>query len=355
MWIGPALLALLGVVMGIAPGGVERTVVAGAAQAVLGEPAGVHLALWHGFNPALMLSIVSVTAGVGLVFIWAALRRATPWMGGVLSWGPERGYGLILAGVNALSRAQTLVLQNGYLRVYLMVTIGTAIGLGGYTLIYTGSLEQPGSWSGVRFYQAGLAVVMLMAALYATAATSRLAAVASLSVVGYGVALIYIMFGAPDLAMTQFMVETLTVILFVLVFYHLPSLRGLSDRLTRARDAAIALVAGGFMTALVLAATADRGESELAPYYADESVPLGHGRNIVNVILVDFRALDTLGEITVLSIAAFGVFALLKLRPQSKRSGRTPRTVGRTTRGGSDAATIGDERQGSQDVRGDEA
>jgi hypothetical protein len=91
----------------------------------------------------------------------------------------------------------------------------------------------------------------------------------------------------------------------------------------------IALAAGGFMTALVLAASAGRGESRLASYYAEESVPGGHGQNVVNVILVDFRALDTLGEITVLSVAAFGVFAVIRLRPQGKDR-RSPRVVGST-------------------------
>lgn len=327
MWLGPALLATLSVILGVAPGAVERVIVIPAAGAVLGTPPDLHLALWHGFNPALTMSVVSVTAGIGLYFGWTALRRATPWMNVALTWGPARIYGWSLRAIGVVARTQTLLLQNGRLRVYLMVTIVAAIGLSAFTLVSKDSLHGIGSWSNLRFYQVGLAVVMLLAALYATVTTSRLAAVAALSVVGYGVALIYVWFGAPDLAMTQFMVETLTVILFVLVFYHLPRLRSLSGSLSRARDIAIALAAGGFMTALVLAASAGRGQSRLASYYAEESVPGGHGQNVVNVILVDFRALDTLGEITVLSVAAFGVFALLRLRPTGKER-RTARIVG---------------------------
>ena len=139
--------------------------------------------------------------------------------------------------------------------------------------------------------------------------------------VGYGVALIYILYGAPDLAMTQILVETLTVILFVLVFYHLPRFAQFSNLASRARDAAIAIATGGLITALVLAAAATPPESVLAPYFAEHSKPLAHGSNIVNVILVDFRALDTLGEITVLAVAAIGVYALLKARPRRGRSG----------------------------------
>jgi multicomponent Na+:H+ antiporter subunit A len=356
LWLGPALLAVLGVVLGLAPGAVERVIVLPAASAVLDTPTGLHLALWHGFNSALVMSVVSVIAGAGLYFGWMALRRGTPWMNTALAWGPSRLYGLALASIQMVARLQTLVLQNGRLRIYLMFTIATAVGLGAYTLVSKDSLQGPGSLSDVRFYQVGWAAVMLLAALYAAIATSRLAAVASLSVVGYGVALIYIWFGAPDLAMTQFMVETLTVILFVLVFYHLPRLRSLSGRLSRTRDIAIALAAGGFMTALVLAASAGRGDSRLASYYAEESVPGGPGQNVINVILVDFRALDTLGEITVLSVAAFGVYALLRLRPQAKER-RLPRVVASRDAHDSDrppAEPSDGDRRRAPDPRGDE-
>ncbi|MBM4461434.1 MAG: DUF4040 domain-containing protein, partial [Chloroflexi bacterium] len=142
----------------------------------------------------------------------------------------------------------------------------------------------------------------------------RLTAVAALGVVGYGVALIYTLFGAPDLAMTQFAIETLTVFLFVLVLYRLPRFANFSGRRARIRDALVALTAGGLMTALVLVATAVPLTSRLSPFFAENAVPLARGRNIDNVILVDFRGLDTLGEITVLAVAAIGVYALLKLR-----------------------------------------
>jgi multicomponent Na+:H+ antiporter subunit A len=160
-----------------------------------------------------------------------------------------------------------------------------------------------------------LAALIVSGAFVTARAPSRLSSVAALGLVGYGVALTYVLYGAPDLAMTQFMTETLTVILFVLVFYHLPRFTRLSSARARWRDALIATAAGTLMTVLVLAATVLPLDSGLRDFYARASRPLGHGRNVVNVILVDFRALDTLGEITVLGVAAIGVFALLKLRP----------------------------------------
>jgi multicomponent Na+:H+ antiporter subunit A len=111
-------------------------------------------------------------------------------------------------------------------------------------------------------------------------------------------------------------VETLAIILFVLVFHHLPRFGTFSSRTTRARDAAIALAGGALMTVLVLAVTAVP-HHPISTFFEEAAVPEGRGRNVVNVIIVDFRALDTLGEIAVLALAAFGVFALLKLRPRA--------------------------------------
>jgi multicomponent Na+:H+ antiporter subunit A len=161
----------------------------------------------------------------------------------------------------------------------------------------------------------GISALILLAALGAIFAQSRLSAVSALGVVGYGVALLYILYSAPDLAMTQVLIETLTVILFVLVFYHLPPFSRLSTQASRVRDAVAASATGAMVTLLMLAATATPPVSGLAPYFVANSKPVAHGSNIVNVILIDFRGMDTLGEITVLSVAAVGVFALIKLRP----------------------------------------
>src|SRR5690606_5760621 len=143
---------------------------------------------------------------------------------------------------------------------------------------------------------------------------SRMAAVASLSVMGYGIALVYAIYGAPDLALTQVLVETLTVLLFVFVYLNLPAMRTLSSTRSRLRDAVIACAFGAVMTGVTWAVLAEDPELHVADYFRESSVPLAYGRNVVNTILVDFRALDTLGEITVLSIAVLGVAALLNLR-----------------------------------------
>jgi multicomponent Na+:H+ antiporter subunit A len=155
---------------------------------------------------------------------------------------------------------------------------------------------------------------MVLAAMSAAASRSRLGSVAAMGVVGFGVALVFLFFGAPDLALTQAIVETLTVVVFLLALLHLPRYDD-STRRPRGRDLALALGVGGLMTSLVLLATQHQLYPSISGYFLERSVPEAHGRNVVNVILVDFRALDTLGEITVLAVAAVGVSSLLKLRP----------------------------------------
>jgi multicomponent Na+:H+ antiporter subunit A len=161
------------------------------------------------------------------------------------------------------------------------------------------------------------AAAMVTGAVLVVRARSILFAVASLGIAGYGLALLFLFFGGPDLALTQLAVETLAVILFVLVLRRLPPLRSLSSPTKRTRDAVVAVAGGAVMTGIVLATAATYHPAPLRTYFAEASVPLAHGRNVVNVILVDFRALDTLGEITVLAVAALGVLALMRLRAGS--------------------------------------
>jgi len=126
------------------------------------------------------------------------------------------------------------------------------------------------------------------------------------------------MFSAADVGITQILVETLTVILLVLVLFRLPGFLGLSSRWIKLRDASVALAAGGMITLLLLSTHNAREFDSIAWYFIEESVPSGYGRNIVNVILVDFRALDTLGEIFVLALAAVGVYAMIRFRAEDK-------------------------------------
>ena len=247
-------------------------------------------------------------------------------MDALARWGPPLWYEWSLRGLIAGAAWQTKVLQCGSLPRYLLICIATAFGLAAssYALFGPEIVVPEQWWRDVKFYEAVIAGVTLAAAVAAARSNSRFGAIAAMGVVGYGVALLYVLFGAPDLAMTQFVVETLTVILFVLAFYFLPPFTQISSRRVILRDAIVSLIAGAGMTALVLGALQTQCHSAISAYYVEHSLPLAHGRNVVNVILVDFRGIDTLGEITVLGVAGVGVFALLKLRPSASNRESPP-------------------------------
>ena len=323
LWLGPVILGGLSLVTGLFPGMVSEGLVAPALAAALGHVREVSLSLWHGITMAFALSLLTVLIGAGLYTQRNAVRRVVNRIGP--HWGPTHLYTYALDGVNAVAGYQTRLLQSGYLRYYLLTILLVTVGLTGYTLLGRGAapwpLAQPGQaviGLDAPVHEVALAGLILIATVAVTVARSSLAAVAALGIVGYGIALVYLLFGAPDLAMTQLLVESLTVILFVLAFYHLPDFARLSPTPARIRDIIVALTAGAMMTFFVLLAVNIQLYPTIAAYFVEAALPLGHGRNIVNVILVDFRALDTLGEITVLGIAAIGVYALLKL-PRDKR------------------------------------
>lgn len=313
MLLGPGVLAVLGLALGLIPTLFIGGLIEPASEAILGTAIELHLTLWHGFNPALAMSAVTVVLGVGIYLGRGWLRNYAVSLYERNWFGPERAYLALMDGLHSFARWTTRIIQNGYLRYYLIVIVLTTVVLAGYPLVRNPDLFNPLDFSDARFYEIGLGLLLLLAALQAVRSNSRLAAIASLGIVGYGVALVYILNGAPDLAMTQVLIETLMVVLLVLVLYRLPRYVQRSTRGNQIRDAIIALTTGGLMTALILASLSLNSRPTISEFFREESYPSAHGRNIVNVILVDFRAMDTLGEITVLAIAAAGVYAMMRL------------------------------------------
>ncbi|MHC4810195.1 MAG: hydrogen gas-evolving membrane-bound hydrogenase subunit E, partial [Planctomycetota bacterium] len=145
----------------------------------------------------------------------------------------------------------------------------------------------------------------------------RLTSVAALGVVGTAAALLFVLFGAPDVAMTQFAIETLTVLILVLVFHHMPQFRAYTPTSRRIADWLLSLAFGAFMSILAMLAIDTSMGSPISSYFSEEAVASGKGRNIVNVIIVDFRAADTFGELFVLALAGLGVWTLLVARRQA--------------------------------------
>jgi multicomponent Na+:H+ antiporter subunit A len=318
---GPLLLGVLGVSTGLLPGLLATQLVSAAVAGTTQQPAQIELVLWHGINLVLAFSAITLALG-GLIYWWrASARRLTGWLelGGRI--GPEQAYGSTMDLLQRGALGLTRLMQNGYLRHYVLVTLVTPVVLVALALIRAGGTELGLGQPELRPTEIGLGVLILVAALVAVRSRSRLGAVAALGVAGYGVAIVFLTFGAPDLAMTQVLIETLTVIVFVLVLYHLPQIGSLVQG-GRLRDAAVSLAFGGLMTVLVLATLTPGVRESISAYFLEQSLPAAHGRNVVNVILVDFRALDTLGEIAVLALAGLGVLVLLRVHLEQRTARR---------------------------------
>lgn len=313
----PIILALAGVIVGIAPM-LLNAPLSVALAAIHHQAGSVSLGLWHGVSPALMLSALTLAAVAALYLQRDALRT--------LAWRPTFGteqiYTGLLSGLDAISRVIAPPLHRASLRSYVMVIV-LATAVAGFASIWTLPALSLTARTSIQGHEAMIVVVIIAGAIAATLAKTTMAAVLSLGVVGYGVAMTFLLYGAPDLAMTQFSVETLTVLIYVLVFRHFRKLGDLSPPLVRFRDLLIGAGTGALIGTLVLAISNSETAANLREYFVEFAPTLGHGRNIVNVILVDFRAFDTLGEITVLTTAAIGVRALLRIASSDEATPRS--------------------------------
>ncbi|MFW6345067.1 MAG: proton-conducting transporter membrane subunit, partial [Halomonas sp.] len=252
MLAGPAVLGLLSLLFGVIPGLPSDALISAAASSLAAEPVEAHLALWHGLNLPLGLSLLAIAGGGWLYLRWDKVRQRMQRLDAPLyERGPEAGYDGLMAALERLAVRVTRVLQHGYLRHYLSTTALTLVAVVGYTLLtrYDGGYATD---LDVRFYELAIAALLVAAVLFACRTQSRLAAVVSAGVVGFAVALFYILFSAPDPSITQILVETLTVILLVLVLFKLPEFVSFSSPRQRRWDAVVASLVGLLVTTLLL-------------------------------------------------------------------------------------------------------
>ncbi|MBC6441307.1 MAG: putative monovalent cation/H+ antiporter subunit A [Rhodospirillales bacterium] len=325
LWLGPLTLAVLGLLAGLFAGVPETYLVGPAVWAVAGSQVPVYLYLWGGFKTPLLLSMVTIALGALLLWKARALSRA---MAAALDrlWGPDQGYDQFLDALIGIARAVTAKLQTGTLRHYLLVTMTVVATILVAPMIAMGDLSVSVTLPRTDFYIWGIALLALAGGFAIAIARSRLIAILSMGVLGMAVALIFVLFSAPDLAFTQLMVETLSVVILALVITRLPIYRSDWRGWPRAiRDSAIAVVVGVGFTLLLLTITGRPLDPVLSEFFAARSYTEAYGRNIVNVILVDFRALDTFGEIAVVVIAGVAVLSLLAM------GGRRPDRTATTT------------------------
>lgn len=315
MWIGPIILSVAGLVIGIFPFFVTGVLVSPAIASIQGtEIVHLDLALWNLVKPNLPLLLSGVTV-LGGIFIF--LLRTKFWrvadrvLAAIRPYGAEAMYERVFNGTIWLSKAQTRWLQTGRLHDYVFMIVLVTVGFLVWAILNYGGLQFEVDWSEFDLIMTGLVVIMIIATIVAVTATTYMTVLVSLGTIGFGVALIFVYYGAPDLAITQLLVETLTVVLFMFVISRLPPLKTISSKMVRFRDAILASSFGFLMMLLVLKAVNIQFNHAISDKLAAMSYPEAKGKNVVNVILVDFRALDTLGEITVIAAAALGIAALV--------------------------------------------
>ena len=315
LWLPPVILASLGIVFGLMPSLIQDSLIKPILNSVAIDASDIHLKLWHGFTPVLALSVTTIVGGLLLYFLLKPTDKLVNFSNKLEVISPKSIMEKLTGLFETFSGWWTRVFQNGYLRNYVSVIIFVAVVLMAYRLLQdTSYVIDYSSFSKLTVYEVVVLVIMVGAIFFTIFAKSRLAAVAASGVIGYAICLLFVFYSAPDLAMTQFAIDTLTVILFVLVLYRLPKYLVLSDYKQRIRDGILACSFGGLISVLALEVLAQPVNEEISKFYAENAYILAHGKNVVNVILVDFRGTDTMVEISVLAIAAIGVFALLKLR-----------------------------------------
>ncbi|WP_062990250.1 Na+/H+ antiporter subunit A [Nocardia anaemiae] len=278
-----------------------------------------HLALWHGFNIPLTLTILIVLAGIVVFQLRGRIGESATMLGNA-----DRAYDATLRAMDRLSLRMTGAVQRGSLPLSQAAILVTLILLPTVLLAV-------GTRTGVRLrlwdspFQAAIGAIMAVMALAATVLRNRLASVLVVGVTGYGCGVIFALHGAPDLALTQFLVETLTLVFFVLVLRAFPA--EIDESRTAAfkvRRAILSALVGATVAALAAFAVAARSSEPVWHLIPDAAYTFGGGKNAVNVLLVDIRAWDTLGEISVLVVAATGVASLVF---RSRRFGSAPRAA----------------------------
>ncbi len=327
MLISPIILASLVLIIFFFPNLLSQSIIAPAMASILpslletGKEFIVHIYFWHGFTIELFMTFGVIVLGVLLYLTKDKWKK-------VYGLFPEKlalnkAYDGILAGMQSGSYRLTSSYMNGSIRSYLVYIFGFFILILGTSLFAKGAFKMDTSnVASIGIYELLLAIFIVIGTVSILFSKSRLASIIILGAVGYMVSLFYAIFRAPDLALTQLTIETISVALFLVCFYHLPELKkeeaGMSFKLT---NAVISVGVGAIVTLIALSAHSNKLFDSISKYYVENTYTEAAGKNMVNVILVDFRGFDTLFEITVLAIASLGIYGMIKLRSTRRKEG----------------------------------
>ncbi len=278
----------------------------------------IHVAAWHGFNTELFMALGIFAIG-GLMFWtlhkWQRLYDLYP---DAISLNRLYDEMMLLSGggANRFSR----IYMTGFIRSYLVYMFSFMTFIVLLTLFLTDAFQIDFSnLTPIGIYEIVILLALVGATLTILGSKSRLTAIIALGAVGYSVALLFVIFRAPDLALTQLVIETISVALFLLAFYHLPQISRKEERMKfRFGNALVALGVGITMTLVALSAHSQKALPSISEFYKETVYKEAGGGNIVNVILVDYRGFDTLFEIAVLGIAGIGIITMIRLRLTKK-------------------------------------
>jgi multicomponent Na+:H+ antiporter subunit A len=314
MLLSPIILIVFVIVVGLLPNFINEPLLAPAVASVTGDLAHTHLAFWHGLNTPFYMSLIVVGIGALLAYTlkrWQPVYTRIPG-----KFSSDHWYQATVNGLLKSSKSMTEFYMTGSLRLYFSIILVFMVAATTVFMYITDGFKvsfddlAPITWPEVL-----VGFVMAVAAIATIWMTQRIAAIIVVGVVGYGLSLLFVFFRAPDLALTQLIVETISVALFLLCFAHLPKLKKSDKRFSeKLTDFIIAASTGALLTIVAISSHSSKSFDSIAKYFVDNSYKLGGGDNIVNVILVDIRGLDTLFEITVLGLAALGIFAMIKYR-----------------------------------------
>ncbi len=342
------LLVLACVVVGVLPAWSVGPVLAAAARPVVGgELPEYSLALWHGLNTPLAMSVVALAGGIAVYLAFAGrLKRRRTLLPPALQG--KRLFETSLAFAGGFARRALRVLGTRRLQPQMLwlVTIAGAAALGSSLIVPLEWGERPRIGGTPEFVLLWIVGGACAVGAAMQAKFHRLAALTMLGVTGLVLCITFAWFSAPDLALTQLAVEVVTVVLFLLGLRWLPARRELDSPATsrrsrwrRRRDLALAIAVGAGLAALSFALLTRHAPLSISPFFLERALPEGGGTNVVNVMLVDFRAFDTLGEITVLGLVGVTVYALLRrFRPPREAIARPSQQRARRAEGGRDLA-----------------
>lgn len=327
MLISPVILVSLVIIFGFFPNLLSDSLISPAMAAILpdlisaGEEFTVHISFWHGFSIELFMTL-------GVILLGTTLYKTFPKWKNLYDLIPERFslfrlYDSLLEWLQFGSFKLTKAYMNGSIRSYLVYIFAFFIFILTAALVWKDGFKLDTSdVSPIGIYELILAILVMVGSISILFVKSRITSIILLGAVGYTVSLFFILFRAPDLALTQLVIETISVALFLVCFYHLPKLRKYEKRMRfRLTNAFISVGVGAVVTAIALSAHSNKLFESISHFYVENTYEKAAGKNMVNVILVDFRGFDTLFEITVLAIASLGIYGMIKLRSNRRNEG----------------------------------